>query len=129
MSNQEINVFEQASRQRLRFKGANGMLSTEDLWSLSLPRLDEIAKVIRKELRDSEESFIEEKKTNATAELMFAVVKRVIDVRLEEREAKAKAKENSERRQKLLAALENKQNAVLDGMSVEEIQKELTALS
>ena len=124
----EINMFEQATRLKLRFKSNNGVVTTEDLWDLPLSQLDGIAKDLRKELRDTEDSFIEEKKSNANLELRFEVVKHVITTKLEERDAKAKAKEVAARRQVLLEALEKKQNAALDGMSAEDIQKELATL-
>ena len=124
----EINMFEQATRLKLRFKSNNGMVTTEDLWDLPLSQLDGIAKELRKELRDTEDSFIEEKKSNSQLELRFEVVKHVITTKLEERDAKAKAKEVAARRQVLLEALEKKQNAALDGMSAEDIQKELATL-
>ena len=124
----EINMFEQATRLKLRFKSNNGNISTEDLWDLPLSQLDDIAKGLRKELRETEDSFIEEKKSNAQLELRFEVVKHVITTKLAERDAKAQAKEKAARRQVLLEALEKKQNAALDGMSAEDIKKELEAL-
>lgn len=124
----EINLFEQATRLKLRFKSNNGNVSTEDLWDLPLSQLDDIAKGLRKELRETEDSFIEEKKSNAQLELRFEVVKHVITTKLAERDAKAQAKEKAARRQVLLEALEKKQNAALDGMSAEDIKKELEAL-
>ena len=124
----EINMFEQATRLKLRFKSNNGNISTEDLWDLPLSQLDDIAKGLRKELRDTEDSFIEEKKSNATLELRFEVVKHVITTKLAERDAKAKAKEVAARRQVLLEALEGKQQEALKNMSVEDIQKELATL-
>ena len=124
----EINMFEQATRLKLRFKSNNGNISTEDLWDLPLSQLDDIAKGLRKELRDTEDSFIEEKKSNAQLELRFEVVKHVITTKLAERDAKAKAKEVAARRQVLLEALEGKQQEALKNMSVEDIQKELATL-
>lgn len=124
----EINMFEQATRLKLRFKSINGNISTEDLWDLPLSQLDDIAKGLRKELRDTEDSFIEEKKSNAQLELRFEVVKHVITTKLAERDAKAKAKEVAARRQVLLEALEGKQQEALKNMSVEDIQKELATL-
>ena len=124
----EINLFEQATRLKLRFKSNNGNVSTEDLWDLPLSQLDDIAKGLRKELRETEDSFIEEKKSNAQLELRFEVVKHVITTKLAERDAKAQAKEKAARRQVLLEALEKKQNAALDGMSADDIKKELEAL-
>lgn len=36
MSNNNISIFEQASRQKLRFETSAGKLSIEDLWDLPL---------------------------------------------------------------------------------------------
>lgn len=128
MSTDQVNIFEQATRLQLRFRSKNGMLSTEDLWNLSLQALDDIAKSLRRELRDTEESFIEESKKDKEAELRFSVAKHIIDTKLAERDERKKAKERAEQRQRLLNILERKQDAALEGKTIEEIQKELDAL-
>ena len=39
-----LNIFEKASKQKLRFVTSKGMISSEDLWDMSLQSLDIIAK-------------------------------------------------------------------------------------
>ena len=92
MNTENVNLFEQASRQKLRFK-VNGLVSVEDLWDLSLAQLDTLAKDLRRQSRETEESFIEEKKSDSTLELRFEIVKHIITTRLAERQARADAKD------------------------------------
>lgn len=123
-----INMFEQASRLKLRFKASNGLISTEDLWDLPLSQLDVIAKGLRKELREADDSFIEESKTDVKLELRFEIVKYVITTKIAERDARAAQRDKAARRQQLLEALEGKKAESLKNMSVEDIEKELKAL-
>jgi len=60
-----MSLFETASKNKLRFSSIKGNLTTEDLWDLPLTSksgricLDNIAKQLYKELKDStEESFV-----------------------------------------------------------------------
>ena len=127
MNTENVNLFEQASRQKLRFK-VNGLVSVEDLWDLSLAQLDTLAKDLRRQSRETEESFIEEKKSDSTLERRFEIVKHIITTRLAERQARADAKEREARRKVLIEALENKQTAELSAKSADEIRKELAEL-
>lgn len=128
MEERQVNIFEQATRKALRFRTKVGLITTEDLWGLSLPALDQVAKDVRRQLRDTEESFIEENKKDANVELAFDVVRHVITSKLAERDERLRAKERAEQRQRLLSILERKQDAALEAKTIEEIQKELDAL-
>lgn len=123
-----MSIFEKATRAKIRFKVSNGYLSVEDLWDLNLTQLDVIAKALRKELRDEDDSFIDDKVKNSLLELKFEVVKFIITTRMEEKEAQKALREKSARRQKILAAIEQKQASTLDGMSLDELNKELEGL-
>lgn len=124
----EINLFETASRQKLRFKANNGQVSVEDLWDLPLTQLDAMAKELRRQTRDTEESFIENVKIDKTLETRFEIVKHVIRVRMEERQAKQDAKDRDARRKVLLEQIENRQQAELASKPLAELQAELAAL-
>lgn len=125
-----MSIFEQATKSGLRFKAANGQVSTEDLWSLSLAQLDVIARSLRKELREEDYSFIFAAGTasNAKTELMLEVVKRVIASKIEDRDAKAAAQDKAVRKQQILGVLEQKKSDSLQNMSVEDLEKELKNL-
>ena len=124
-----LNMFEQASRSKLRFKAQNGLIATEDLWDLPLTHLDVIAKGLRKELRETEDSFIDEKKGNNKLELRFEIVKYVITTKIAERDALKLKAEKAAKRQRILAVMEGVQNEVDKGKSIAELQKELDSLA
>jgi len=123
-------IFEQATRAKLRFETNKGLLSVEDLWELPLTsqtgkaNLDDIAKGLHRELKDSEEiSFVEEKKpTDGVTKLKFEVVKSIINTLVVERKAQAEAKERKEKKAQILALIAQKENEKLAGTSLEELK-------
>ncbi len=125
-----MNIFEKASKSKLRFETSKGHLTTEDLWDLSLQSLDGLAKSVNKKLKeDSEESFISAKSTsNTELELKMEIIKRVIEVKLSEKEAALKRSEKSAQKRFLEDLLEKKKTEKLEGLSVEEIQEQLKSL-
>jgi len=122
--------FEKASQAKLRFNSNYGILTTEDLWDLSLDGLDSLAKSVNKDYKASqEESFIKTKTPGSTTlELKLEILKRVIEVKLEEKEAKKSAAEKRAKKQRLLEVLAKKQDASLESKSEEEILAELDAI-
>lgn len=127
---EQSNLFEQASRLKLRYKTNCGLVTTEDLWDLPLTSLDEVAKSLNKQVKEAgEESFIEVKSTaNEKLELSFEIVKYVIKVKLVEQEAAKLAKENAAKKQQLLELLHQKQNEELGQLSIDEIKNMLAKL-
>lgn len=131
------NIFEQASRQKLRFETNKGMLSTDDLWNLPLQstrgtlNLDDIARGINAKIKDSTvESFVS-KTTQAseTESLRLDIVKRVIEVKIAEAEEKKNKVEAAEQKKRLLEALSNKKAESLNNMTEAQIQAELDKLA
>jgi hypothetical protein len=122
-------IFEQASRIKLRFETSKGMLSAEDLWDLPLTsaskaNLDDIARALFKNLQGTENvSFVnKEGKADAEVQLAFDVVKHIIDTRLVENAAAALAKENKEKKQRILAIIEGKEIEKLGAASIDELR-------
>lgn len=131
-----INIFEQASRQALRFDSSKGQLTTEQLWGLPLTAkdlfsLDNVAKVVNFELKaQTEESFVATS-TNpqkATLELKLEIVKHIIGVKLAENAAKADAVSRKAQKELLLGVIERKQQAELENLPVAELMKKVDAL-
>ena len=131
-----MNIFEQASKLKLRFQSNRGDLSTEDLWDLPLTSkqgfdLDTVAKAVNSTLKTvTEESFV--KVTNnpaqAICELRLEIIKHVIAVKLAaNEEARLKAAKAAER-EKLLGALADHQDAALKALTPEQIQARLKEL-
>lgn len=129
-------MFEKASRLQLRFDTPKGLLSVEDLWQLPLTsntgkaNLDDIARELDAKVKNtSTVSFVNKPaKADETVQLGFDIVKRVIDVRLEERDAAATAEANKQKKQKLLAILEAKENEGLSQLSMEDLRAQINAL-
>lgn len=125
-----MNIFEQASRLKLTFNTNKGQLSVEHLWDLSLESLDTIAKAVNRELKASEEeSFVKTRtKSNTELTLKLDILKRVIEVKLEEAETK-KNKAAKGAQLALLKELQaNKQLQDLQSLSTEEIAKRIAEL-
>jgi hypothetical protein len=126
----EQNIFEQATRSKIRFISPKGIITTEDLWDLSLLSLNSLAKALYRTVKESEEiSFIDAKsKADTETELRFSIVKSIIDTKLTEKEFQRLATVAADRKKLLLSILESKQQDALQGMSQEELLKELEAL-
>lgn len=130
------NMFEIATRNKLRFSSTRGELSVEMLWDVPLRshddfNLDSIAKSANKALKAlTEESFVSTERTpaHAKAELTLELVKYVIAVKLAEEETAKKRAENKVEREKLLAILAEKQAGKLSELSEKEIQRRINAL-
>lgn len=125
-----MNIFEQATKQRLRFQTTRGEISTEDLWSLPLVHqsgcaLDDIAKGLNKQIKESvEESFVKPADTtNAKLALKFDIVKHIIAVRLEEADRAKQAAARKERKELLGALIAEQQVGELRAKGLEELQK------
>lgn len=132
-------IFEQASRERIRFQTQVGAVSVEDLWDLPLssktnkPNLDDIAKGLYKELKNTEDavSFVNKpatsSKTNRT-QLMFEIVMHIINVRMEENAVAAKTRETAEKLQKIMEILADREENTLKTASTEDLNKMLDEL-
>jgi hypothetical protein len=92
--------------------------------------LDEVAKNIHKELKDSEEvSFVAPvTSSNTTAQLKMDIVKHIITVKLAEQQSAQKARETKEKKQMIMQIIAQKQNDALTNSSVEDLQKMLDNL-
>ena len=125
-----MSMFEKASRLKIRFPSPKGLLSVEDLWDLPLTsntgkaNLDDIARTLHRELKDEDVSFVTPAagKDEAT-QLAFDVVRHVIEVRVAENRAEITARENREKKQRILALIAQKENEALAGQSLDDLKK------
>lgn len=120
------NIFEYAVRNKIRFP-FKGMISTEDLWDLSLTNLDSIYKTLNKQVKQSEEESLLTTKTDVDTELevQIAIVKHIVSVKLEEQEAREKAIAKKAQKQKIMSVIATKENEALQNSSIEELKKML----
>lgn len=134
-----MDMFEQATRTKLRFATPKGLIWVEDLWDLPLtsgtgkPNLDAIAVDLLKEVRASDEtlSFVNPSTTSATKErtmLALNVVKHIINVRMAESRAASEARAKAETKQKLLEIISRKQDTELESKSLDELKAMVSGL-
>lgn len=133
-----MNIFERATRAKLRFESSVGLLSVEQIWDLPLtakggrPSLDALTRAAHLELKNLEEGSFVEVKPNPRKielELQFEILKHVIASKLADKAAAEKVAENAERKRKLLAALSAKEENELTSMTKEQIEKAIAELN
>jgi hypothetical protein len=131
-------MYDVALRKKLRFSSTRGELGLEQLWEVPLRaktgddfNLNSIAQAANKVVKETvEESFVPTRKTSAQAqaELKLDIVKHVIDVKMDEETAAKRRADNAKKREKILEAMEVKENSKLEGMSMAKLKDELAAL-
>lgn len=124
------NLFESATRSKMRFP-FKGIISVEDLWDLSLTNLDSIFKTLNAEAKKSEEESLLNTKSKEDEEISnkIEIVKYIVGVKLDEKKKREDAKKNAEMRQRLLEIKAKRQDAALENMSDEDLDKALAELS
>lgn len=122
-------MFEKATRMKLRFN-YRGLCFVEDLWDLHLKSLDEIYKELNAQNRvQKEESLLETRtKQNDLLDLQIAIVKHIVAVKLQEQKDRQDKVEKSERKQKILSIISEKQDADLRNLSVDDLTKLINEL-
>ena len=125
----EMNIFEYATREALRFP-YKGMQSVEDLWQLSVKELDSIYKTLNKQVKQSEEESLLSTKASVDTELevQIAIVKHIVSVKLAEKEAAEKASVKKAQKQKIMSIIATKQDEALQNSSIDQLQKMLDDL-
>jgi hypothetical protein len=126
-----MTMFDKATRAKFRFESPQGLLTTEDLWDLPLTansnraNLDDIAKGLHHELKsvESEVSFVKPvTKSDNLLALKLDIVKAVIQTLMDERDAAAVEAQRRDRRQRIMAMMEQKKDTKLSEASLEELE-------
>ena len=120
----EINIFEYATRKKLRF-AYKGQLTVEDLWDLPLVDLDNIYKQLRREMKNEEEESLmaTAKKLTTKQDVSIKVVEHIFSVKVAEAEARKQTAENKAKREKLMSILAEREEKKLHEMSEEDLRK------
>ena len=123
-------MYKQASQLKLRVSTTKGNLSVEQLWDLSKDELASIAKKLSKILKSSDPSndadlaFLSEQKDPAKAEneLRFNIVKDIYLTKVAAEKDSADAAAKRLKNQRIIELIARKQEAELEGKSIEELQ-------
>jgi hypothetical protein len=133
-----MNIFEEATRLKLRFQTVKGNLTVEQLWDLSLDNgesnLCELASELVTDIQNKPEealSFFKKanNKKNELAELKFDIVKYIVTSRvaeIEEKTNEAVKKSEIEELNKLIAAREFESKANLSLEELKALKEQLT---
>lgn len=122
-------MFEVAVRTKIRFP-FKGLVSVEDLWDLSVENLDSIFKTLNSQLKQTKEESLLNTRTKQDEEIdmKIEIIKYIVKVKQEEENTRLKAKEQKEKKQKIMEILASKQDEALQNKSVEELTAMLNEL-
>lgn len=128
MENTKLFVFASRMKYRYPFKG---LISTEDLWDLSLQDLDSIFKTLNSQLKAlGEESLLDDAEDKGAGVLRnkIDIIKYILHAKLEENARNRQAAANAAKRQHIMEVIASKEDAALHDMSVEDLTKMLNDL-
>jgi hypothetical protein len=120
-----MSNYKLASQLKLRFQTNRGLLTTEQLWDLSLTELDTLTVDLEKATKEgASKSFLVEKtEDDKIAKLLFDIAYDVLTTRIEEQKALQEAKSNKKHNERILSLIANKQDSELAEKSVDELKK------
>lgn len=125
----EKNLFELATRCKYRFP-YRGQITIEDLWDLHPTELDTIFKTLNAEAKKVSEESLLELRTKEDEELSnkITIVRYIVYAKLEEQKIRENEKANKDRKQKLLAIKARREEAALENISDEQLDKMINEL-
>ena len=117
-------MFEKAARMKLRFD-YRGSISVEDLWDLPVRDLDSIFKTLNARSKTQQEESLlgVRNQEDEIVALKIDIVRHVVSTKLQERDQYKESAERRARKEKLMAILEEKQDAELHEFSPEQLRK------
>jgi len=130
--------FVRCSKEKVRFDSPKGSLMIEQLWDIPLTskvgaaNLDTITVGLFKQLKEGETdglSFVDQKKTSAERSLLqlkFDIARYIIEQRMAEANAAARAKADREHDQKIMEIIARKRDEATMSKSIEELEKLLS---
>lgn len=124
------NIWLEAIRQKLRFS-FTGIISVEDLFDLKLSNLDSIYQQLTKELQDiSGKSLLYDgnKEEVEVLQLKIDIVKNVFEIKQAEAKALEDKIANLQERQKIMRIINEKEDAELSDLSIDELKDKLKEL-
>lgn len=122
-----MNNFLEASKIKLRIETAQGSLSVEQLWDLSLSKISDAIKHAKKELKkgdndDDDLSFLDETKiVDKEAQLRFDILKEIYLYKRDEAKAAREKADNKANNEKIMAIIKQKQEGALQEKSIDEL--------
>lgn len=119
------NIWVECLKNKFRFE-FKGLISTEDLFDLTLADLDAIYKSLKKEEKDLQGDSLLDNDENPKVrevEVKIEVVKAVFDMKKAEIARAERALANKAQKDKILAIIEDKENQELSEKSIDELRE------
>ena len=124
-------MYKRALKIKLRFATPKGKLTVEDLFSLNLIELNDLAVGLDKKLSETpRKSFISDIEPNtAEDELRLNILKDIIVTKIAEKNATIEAKNKAAEKAQIAEILHRKKNQELENLSIEELEAKLKSLN
>nr|DAT25878.1 MAG TPA: hypothetical protein [Caudoviricetes sp.] len=123
------NLFEMATRSKMRFPSTKGELSVEDLWDLSDKDLDVVYKNLKdQEVKSSEESLLDDANVDPKLTAAIGIVKYIFTTKRNERLAEKERINKKLTQRKYIDALSKKQDEAIEKMSEAELRAMIDSL-
>lgn len=123
------NLFEMATRNKMRFPSTKGELSVEDLWDLSDKDLDVVYKNLKdQEVKSSEESLLDDANVDPKLTAAIGIVKYIFTTKRNERLAEKERINKKLTQRKYIDALSKKQDEAIEKMSEAELRAMIDSL-
>lgn len=123
------NLFEMATRNKMRFPSTKGELSVEDLWNLSDKDLDVVYKNLKdQEVKSSEESLLDDANVDPKLTAAIGIVKYIFTTKRNERLAEKERINKKLTQRKYIDALSKKQDEAIEKMSEAELRAMIDSL-
>lgn len=122
-----MDIFKQASKQQLRISTTRGMLTVEQLWTLSIEHLDLLAVSLQEKYETSKGKSFVRKRTikDKQVKLEFDIVLDILNTKVEEQEASQNAAEIKAHNQKIMGMIQKKKEEDLGTKSIKDLEKML----
>lgn len=123
------NLFEMATRNKLRFPSTKGELSVEDLWDLSDKDLDVVYKNLKdQEVKSSEESLLDDANVDPKLTATIGIVRYIFTTKHKEKLAEKERINKKLKQKKYIDALSKKQDEAIEKMSEAELRAMIDSL-
>lgn len=127
------DIFEIATREKLKFDSDKGDLDVEQVWDLPVETLDEMYWKYESTLEKTERTLLQTRKTSKTIKekrvrIKMAILEHIISVKEEEAKKAKESKIVKALRQKLLGIKAEKQDEIYRNMTPEQLDAELSKL-
>lgn len=123
------NLFEIATRNKMRFPSTKGELSVEDLWDLSDKDLDVVYKNLKdQEVKSSEESLLDDANVDPKLTAAIGIVKYIFTTKRNEKLAEKERINKKLTQKKYIDALSKKEDEAIEKMSEAELRAMIDSL-